>query len=156
MKQPQDIDRYLEELDRHLEVGDRDVKPADLLADRGFHLKDSAALSDHELPGELMRLIDALAGIGVCLDSTDHLSDRELYDHLEKNLLYEADFLMPGEEGFMVVHDVIGSFGAEEIRIYLKYYADDETRADHARDYPDDPPPPKEKPPYDRDRLLPG
>lgn len=43
----------------------------------------------------------------------------------------------------------------EDEGIYLRYYADDVTRAEWQRDSPETPIPPKEKPPYDRDRLMP-
>lgn len=35
------------------------------------------------------------------------------------------------------------------------YYSDDEERARWAKDFPDFPMPPREKPPYSRDRQLP-
>jgi hypothetical protein len=37
----------------------------------------------------------------------------------------------------------------------MHYYADEEERARWAADFPDFPMPPKEKPPFDRDRHLP-
>jgi len=49
----------------------------------------------------------------------------------------------------------IGSCSEEDNEIYLRYYADDEYREQWHRDF-GDPLPPKEKPPYDRDRFLPG
>jgi hypothetical protein len=37
----------------------------------------------------------------------------------------------------------------------MRYYADEEERARWAADFPDFPMPPREKPPFDRDRHLP-
>ena len=39
--------------------------------------------------------------------------------------------------------------------LYLKYYADDDFRRQWHNDWPSDPIPAHEDPPYDRDRLLP-
>ena len=50
---------------------------------------------------------------------------------------------------------MVGSGSEEDMELYHRYYADDEARAAWARSFPDDVIPPKEKPPYDRDRLLP-
>ena len=41
------------------------------------------------------------------------------------------------------------------IQIYLKHYADEEAREHWARRFPEDPIPPHEPLPYDRDRFLP-
>jgi len=49
--------------------------------------------------------------------------------------------------------DVLGS---DKHELYLKYYADDETRKLWRTDYPEDPIPARETPPCDRDRHLPG
>ena len=39
--------------------------------------------------------------------------------------------------------------------LYLKYYADDDFRQTWQQDFPSDPIPKHEDPPYDRDGLLP-
>ena len=51
--------------------------------------------------------------------------------------------------------DLVGSGSEEDIALWLKYYADEETRVQWARDFPDMVVPPHENPPYDRDRQLP-
>ncbi len=108
---------------------------------------------DEELPRVLMSLIDRLAEIGVFLRSTDHLSDRELYEFLAHgDLLRAHNALLPGR---FVFCDVIGGGSEEDNEIYLRYYANEDERADWKREFPDYELPPREKPSYDRDRLLP-
>lgn len=109
--------------------------------------------SDQDLNLALMKLIDRLADVGVFLRSTDHLSDRELYDFLvHGDLLRAHRALLPDS---FVCCDVIGGGSEEDNEIYLRYYATDDERAGWKRDFPHHELPPHEKPPYDRDRLLP-
>ncbi len=51
--------------------------------------------------------------------------------------------------------DIIGSGSEEDIEIALKYYDDEEERAFWREQFPEDPIPDHEDPPYDRDRHLP-
>ena len=41
------------------------------------------------------------------------------------------------------------------MQLWLRYYASDEDRAEHVKDWPNDSIPPKEKPPFNRDWRLP-
>jgi hypothetical protein len=108
---------------------------------------------DHELPRVLMTLVDRLASIGVFLRSTDHLSDRELYDFLvHGDLLRAHRVLLPDS---FVCCDVIGGGSEEDNENYLRYYANEDEREGWKRVFPDHELPRREKPPYDRDRLLP-
>ena len=52
-------------------------------------------------------------------------------------------------------HDLLGSWGDAQMQLWLRYYATDDERAKHARDYPKDTMPPKEKPISNRDWRLP-
>jgi hypothetical protein len=52
--------------------------------------------------------------------------------------------------------DLIGSGSEEDIYLWMKYYADEETRRQWKSDFPDYEMPEHEDPPYDRDRHLPG
>jgi hypothetical protein len=45
--------------------------------------------------------------------------------------------------------------GYDEPEVYLKYYADEKTRESWRTDFPGDPIPAREDPPYDRDSRLP-
>ena len=51
--------------------------------------------------------------------------------------------------------DVLGGCSEEDLILHMRYYADDRDRADWRKEFPEFPMPPKEKPPYDRDRHLP-
>jgi hypothetical protein len=90
------------------------------------------------------------------LYSTDHLSDRELYEELRHNVLREEGPAMPVNEDSAWHIDLVGSGSEEDSEFYLRYYADEETRQRWAKDWPDDAMPAYETPPYDRDRHLPA
>ncbi len=51
--------------------------------------------------------------------------------------------------------DILGSGSEADNDLWLKHYADEETRQHWLKDFPDDEIPPHEDPPYDRDRHLP-
>jgi hypothetical protein len=96
-----------------------------------------------------------MAELGMYLESTDHLSDRDLYRYLITDALREETVLLePGSGGGWHISP-IGGCSEEDNEIYLRYYADDQSR-EAWRGNSDDPLPPKEKLPFDRDRLLPG
>ena len=96
-------------------------------------------------------MLDALFELGVVIDQTDHLSDRECYRWLVGDmLLHEMLFSIAG--GHWNVSP-IGGGSEEDNEIYLRYYADEEDRQRWARDFGVSVPPPEELP-YDRDRLL--
>ena len=78
-----------------------------------------------------------------------------MYERLWNHLLREPVTLMPDNPDFACHIDVIGCCSQEDLQIYLKHYADEETRKQWARDSPDDVIPAHEDPPYDRDRYLP-
>lgn len=137
------------------EEGAFDHLPLEIFRERGSDYPPAAALDDDALKSALGRLIDDMAEIGMFLSSTDHLSDRELYEKLLGEILLEPVTIDPqGKTGFTFI-DILGGWSDEDTEIYLRYYADEETRRDWAEDY-GAPIPPKEKAPYDRDRHLPG
>jgi hypothetical protein len=102
------------------------------------------------LLGDLWGLLERLADINVVVEMTDHLSDAELLEYLQSTL--DEPMVFPSHPD-TVTHLEAGS--SEDEGIYLRYYADDMTRAEWQRASPETPIPPKEKPPYDRDRLMP-
>src|SRR5206468_3786006 len=100
--------------------------------------------------------IHALAEQHVYLLSTNHLSDRKLYQKLLDDVLHETVPDVPDDEFGSCVIDLVSSGCAEDIQLYLKYYADEEARQHWVESFPGHVIPPHEDPAYDRDRLLPG
>lgn len=113
-------------------------------------------MDDATLHTKLWELINMLAMKRTFLHNTDHLSDRELYMHLWKESLREWTVVMPPSSGWAFHIDTLGSGSDEDIDLMFRFYShDDEDRARWMRDFPDYVMPPKEKPAFDRDRLLP-
>jgi hypothetical protein len=130
------------------------VAPIEALLKNGFELPPPEKLDDAALTAKLWELIRELGRRRLFLHSTDHLSERELYTWLVTDALREE--LMGFGLPFGNCHpDVLGGCSEEDLILSMRYYSDDEERARWAKDFPDFPMPPKEKPPYDRGRLLP-
>ena len=146
-------EKFLESVLAFEEV--KPVAPFDELVKRGLHLPAPEEMSESQLSVKLDELVRDMALLGIYLSSTDHLSDRELYRLLWADLLREPATLMPHNPEFALHLDVIGGCSEQDIQIYLKHYADDETRENWARRFPKDSIPPHEPPPYERDRHLP-
>ena len=126
------------------------------LANAGILPPAPEDLSDEQLAPALKGVIDALARFHTYLHNTNHLSDRELYQHIWRESLDEAvpEAMIHSLAGVYVI-DMLGSGSDEDMQLYMKYYADEEERESWTREFPDDPMPPSEAPPHDRDRLLP-
>jgi hypothetical protein len=110
--------------------------------------------TDEQVHAALWELIRRLAARRTFLSHTDHLSDRELYEHLVFESLHERqkDVDIPDMNCHL---DVLGGCSEEDIENSMRYYADDEYRAQWQKDFPEYHMPAKVKPPFDRDRLLP-
>lgn len=109
--------------------------------------------NDDEVHAALWDLLHALASIRVFVSTTDHLSDSELYRLLCYGALESPTSVPPpGSEWNTRVsaHEYGTADDPDGTQTYLRYYADEEMRAT----WPDEVPP-KEDPPYDRDRFLP-
>lgn len=121
------------------------------LIDAGVELPAPESMDDRQLTAKLSEVIDALARMRVFLSQTDHLSDRELYALLWGDTLREPVKDMPRDESSAWHIDFLSGGGEEDTRLYLKYYADEETRRRWLADFPEDEMPQHEEPPYDRD-----
>jgi hypothetical protein len=125
------------------------------LESAGASLPAPDSLKDEELTAELWEVIQKLALLHVFIEQTDHLSDRELYTELWTNSLREETKALPLAANGAYHIQLLGSGSEEDTYFYLKYYADDEWRRQWHKEWPEDPIPAHEDPPYDRDRLLP-
>jgi hypothetical protein len=129
--------------------------PAQKLVEENIPLLPPAETTDETLTPILWELLHNLALRGFYILHTDHLSDRELYAELwERGLRNPAH--LPGRNprgGWF--HDLFGSWGEDEMQLWLRYYASDDERAKHAKDWPKDNIPPKEKTSGNRDWRLP-
>ncbi len=120
----------------------------------GVSLPPPDSLNDQELTVKLWEVIHKLALLRVFIEETDHLSDRELYTHLWTDSLREETKALPAAANSAWHIPMLGD-SEEDNRLYLKYYADEDSRQDWQEDFPNDPLPAHEDLPYDRDRLMP-
>ncbi|HKV12887.1 MAG TPA: hypothetical protein VJ725_32390 [Thermoanaerobaculia bacterium] len=127
----------------------------EILSEGGLALQPPDELDDSQVSASLQDVIHALALLGAFLHNTNHLSDRQLYEELWGEILHEPAVLMPDNPDFAYHIDMVGSGSEEHTDLYLKYFADEETRQMWQKDWPEDPVPEHETPPYDRDRFLP-
>jgi hypothetical protein len=126
-----------------------------LLENAGLEIPSPADLDDTNLRAKLLEIIERMASVGAYILHTNHLSDRELYVHLYDDSLREEAVLFPENSSYVYMIDLTGSGSDEDNQVYLKYYADEEHRKQWATDWPDDPMPSHEDPPFDRDEHLP-
>ena len=125
------------------------------LTNGGLSLPTPDTLDDSQLTKKLWQVINSLSLLGVFLYHTDHLSDRDLYEHLWHDSLREDGFIQPTNQDYACHLDIVGSGNEEDTFIFLKYYASEEERNWWTNEYPQDDFPTPEQKPYDRDRHLP-
>ncbi|MCX7066375.1 MAG: hypothetical protein NTW85_01560 [Methylococcales bacterium] len=131
-------------------------QPFEFLLDSGISLPPASELSETELSAKLWEVINALSLLAIYLESTDHLSDRELYTLLYEDVLREETVFQSGDMMNMNCHiDLVSSGSQADTDLYLKYYADDDDRAFWLKEFPDDVLPSHEPLPFDRDCQLP-
>lgn len=104
-------------------------------------------LDDESLHALLWKTIQALFQEGVALDHTDHLSDRQLYGLIRRDILPAPEKKLPHREAYL--HwDCCGDDEDNPV-IWLRYYASDEERDQWSRQMRRLLPP-REDPPYPR------
>jgi len=141
----------LERMDRFFDGEESGDIPLEFLRQRGIEIPALPPDDEAELRAKLQELIEEMFEIGIVVDSIDHLSDRELYRYLVDDVLLVEMMLSTSVGGHWNVSP-IGGGSDEDNDIYLRYYADDEDRESWRREF-GDPLPPKEEPPYGRDRF---
>ena len=127
----------------------------DLLKSRKVLLPAPGEMNDADLHVRLWDVIREMARMGYFLSSTDHLSDRQLYELLWGDILRQPISVNPDPSNISCHIDILGGCSDEDLQTRLKYYADEDERACWEGDFPEDEIPPKEPLPYDRDRHLP-
>jgi len=142
-------------LERILFMEGAEEKPlTELLENEGVRVPSPEGLDDAQLHAKLWEVINAIAGMGHYLSSTDHLSDRQLYEHLWGEILSEPTSVSPDTSTTACHIDILGGCSDEDLKLWMKYYADDDERLSWEDEFLDEMPP-KEPLPYDRDRYLP-
>ncbi|MCX6545188.1 MAG: hypothetical protein NTV05_12370 [Acidobacteria bacterium] len=121
----------------------------------GVELPAPDLVDDEKLTGVLWAVVQGLALLNVFLTNTDHLSDRDLYGALWHRVLRDEVPALPDVPGSAWHVDLVGTGSEEDIRLYLRYYADEDCRRQWVVDFPDYDVPAHEDPPYDRDGHLP-
>jgi hypothetical protein len=112
-------------------------------------------LDDAQLHAKLWEVIRRMASLGAYLHNTNHLSDRELYTYLFEEGLREDAVLFPDNPGYVYGLDLLGSGSEKDMQLYMKYFADEQYRAEWKAQFPELDFPPHEDPPFDRDKDLP-
>ncbi|MFM1559846.1 MAG: hypothetical protein ACKJSK_11075 [Roseibacillus sp.] len=140
---------------RTIESEPKSTLARQLISD-GIELPPPETFSGDPVRDKLWEVIYGLARRRHYLSSTDHLSDFELYRHLWEITLNEANHELTLGLGDCACHiDLVGDGSAESIWLWLRYYADEESRRDWAGDFPGDHIPERLPLPYDRDHYLP-
>ena len=126
-----------------------------LIENSGLQIPAPDDLGPEALTTRLSEIIARMASLGAYVLHTNHLSDRALYEYLYHDGLREEAVLFPENPSYAYMIDLTGSGSHEDNQVFLKYYADEKYRRQWATDWPDDPMPESEAPPFDRDRFLP-
>lgn len=125
------------------------------LENAGQDVPPPHTLDDSQLHAKLWEVIRRMASLGAYLHNTNHLSDRELYTYLFEEGLREDAVLFPENPGYVYGLDLLGSGSEEDMQLYMKYFADEASRAQWQADFPELEFAPHEDPPFDRDKDLP-
>lgn len=110
------------------------------LKELGMEVPPSASLTDDALTVQLQAVIGMLAEMNIYLLHTDHLSDRELYERLERDILDEEVRDLPPDGNAREFIDLCISGSGDDQEVFERYYCGGPSAL---------------KPPYDRDSGLP-
>ena len=125
----------------------------DELEKRGWAPLASRDLSDEQLPVVLRRMVTDLSTLHYYIADTEHLDDRALFEEIVSALRDDDVVFWPDDPDSRTTLSLTGSGSEEDIQTWLRYSATPEDRALWAADFPDDPMPDAEPPPYPRDWL---
>lgn len=126
-----------------------------LIAD-GIELPHPDSFTESSVHDKLGQVICGLARHRCLLESTNHLSDLELYRRLWEETLNEPTYELDDAMGDCACHiDFVSSGSEEATHAYLKFYATEEDRDHWLRQFPEYEMPDHADPPFDRDQNLP-
>ena len=125
------------------------------LESAGVSLPPPESLNDQALTEKLWEVIHTLVLLRVFIEQTDHLSDRALYSQLWTDCLREETKQLAPSAGAAWHIPMLGGCSDEDNRLYLMYYADEDSRRHWKEEFIDELLPAHEELPYQRDRLLP-
>jgi hypothetical protein len=111
-----------------------------------LHIASPDQLTDAELREVMWDTIRKLFAKRIVLDFTDHLSDRELYCLIYRDILPSHEKKIESTDNYL--HWDCADAGGDP-EIWLRYYATEEDRQEWADDLPS-PLPPHEDPPFPR------
>jgi hypothetical protein len=115
--------------------------------DPPLNLPAASLLDDERLRKLLWDAIDGLFDRRVVLDFTDHLSDRELYSLIRRDILPAPVKRVELPDNYF--HWDCSASDGDDLSVWLTYYASDEERREWADDEGRSPPP-RRIPPYPR------
>jgi hypothetical protein len=92
--------------------------------------------------------------LNIVVERTDHLDDTALREFLLD--LLNQPVSVSSDSGTIMHVDLVGSGSDEDNSLFFRYSASEQERELWTRDFPDEALAPRERPPYDRDRLLPN
>ena len=130
--------------------------PREIFERRGFFPVPPTKRVDGDQRGRLWELIHACAAQRFFFYDTNHLDDREFHQWLDGCWLDQITDDIP-PEAEMNCHICPGEYcdDPEADDVWLRYYADEETRSQMEAEPGGHPLPPHETPKFDRDRFLP-
>src|SRR5919108_5643305 len=107
------------------------IAPLTLLHNAGVTISEPDQLDDMALTAKLEDLIQQLASVGIYLQRTNHLSDRELYEYLYNYELRTEARLFPENPNYSYTINLAGldldslimTAESVDVRFYLMYYA---------------------------------
>ena len=142
---------YLEKLDRFLN-GEEQTTLYFELEKQGWAPPFAENLTDEEVSRALTDLIWGMWDLGVVIEDADHLTDRELYLEL-LDYCDEATVVFPDEPDAWCHWSPVGGCSEEDMKVIMRYYADDQWREQWTQEDPEFEMPPKELSPYHRSWL---
>ena len=122
------------------------VLPISQWFDPELQLPPPELLDDQQLHAVLWNTLEKLYDQRIVLDFTDHLSDRELYCLICRDILPSPEKKVDLPKNYLHWHCLDAT---DDPETWLRYYASDEERAGWA-EQTGRPLPPKETPPYHR------